>query len=372
VSLAFQNVTAHVSYEGMTKRLVSFLFLFAFLFPLTAFAHMPHWEETVVVTRVLQEEVLENGNTHYLLEIEAEQGPTQVRTQDSFELGVVFDIEAGEKILVEYFWGSEEGAEIQVFFKDVIRIQALLWIALLFMLVTIAVGWGRGALALTGLATTLGILFLFVFPQILAGGNPVLYTTIGAIVIMAINMPIAHGFKKQTIYAFLSTVIGLLFVLLFTTVFVKAAQLSGLSSEDAVLLYWDVQTIKLPVGILMAGIILGATGVLDDIAITQAQVVHELTEANPKITKKHLFTQAMKVGRHHIASTINTLVLVYAGAALPVLLLFIHYSVGIGEFLNSEIVAEEIVRTLAGTTALVLTVPISTWFATLVYKQKSK
>jgi uncharacterized membrane protein len=354
----------------MTKKFFFLLFLFVLFFPLASSAQAIHWEETVMVSRILQEEVLESGNIHYQLEIDSEQGTTELSTQDSFELGVAYTIEAGDRILVEFFADQEEGASTKVYFKDVLRTWSLFWIALFFSLVTILVGRGRGALALTGLATTLCVLFLFVFPQILGGGNPVLSTVIGAIIIMAVNMPIAHGFKKQTLYAFFSTVIGLLFVFLFTTVFVKVSQLSGLSSEDAVLLYWDVESIKLPVGILMAGIILGATGVLDDIAITQSQVVHELTEANPKIKRKKLFTQAMKVGRHHIASTINTLTLVYAGAAFPILLLFIHYSVGLSEFLNSEIVAEEIVRILAGTTALVLTVPISTWFACLLHKQK--
>jgi uncharacterized membrane protein len=355
----------------MIKRILLLLSLIAFLIPMTVFAYTPHWEETVIVTRVLHKEVLSDGVAHYQLEIDTSEGKREIDTQDSFELGVAYSIESGDKILVEIFEDQEMDASLQIYFKDVIRTWSLFWIALFFALVTVAVGRGRGVLALTGLGTTLAILFLFVFPQILSGGNPLFYTVIGAIMIMAMNMPIAHGFKKQTLYAFFSTVIGLIFVLLFTTIFVKFAQLSGLSSEDAVLLYWDVETVKLPVGILMAGIILGATGVLDDIAITQSQVVCELKEANSEISNKQLFRQAMKVGRHHIASTINTLTLVYAGAALPILLLFVHYSVDISEFVNSEIVAEEIVRILAGTTALVLTVPISTWFACLVHKKKS-
>ena len=115
----------------------------------------------------------------------------------------------------------------------------------------------------------------------------------------------------------------------------------------------------------MAGIILGAAGVLDDIAITQNEVVEELLRANPYTDRRTLFKRAMSVGRHHIASTVNTLVLVYAGAALPLLLLFMHFSGSWQSFLQYEVVAEEIVRTFAGTSALVLTVPISTFFATL-------
>lgn len=128
----------------------------------------------------------------------------------------------------------------------------------------------------------------------------------------------------------------------------------------------------MPAGLLLAGIILGAVGVLDDIAITQTETVAELHEANPKLSSSELFKRGMQVGRHHIASVVNTLVLTYAGVALPIFLLFaLREDMGFMRLLNEEMIAEELVRTLAGTAALILLVPISTWFATRIYNNKN-
>ena len=121
---------------------------------------------------------------------------------------------------------------------------------------------------------------------------------------------------------------------------------------------------------ILGGIILGAVGVLDDIAITQQETVFEIGSADPSLDKKELFKRAMNVGRHHIASVINTLVLAYVGVALPLFLIFMmNDTISITRFLNEEFVAEEIIRTLAGTSALILTVPIATWFAILIRKR---
>jgi uncharacterized membrane protein len=181
-------------------------------------------------------------------------------------------------------------------------------------------------------------------------------------------MHLSHGVNRHTFFAFLSTLGGLGLVLLFTQSFLWLARLSGLASEEGTLLFWELDPVQAPVGILAAGIILGSVGVLDDIAITQSETVRELLLANGHATRRDLFKQAMRIGRHHIASTVNTLILVYAGAALPVFLLFMNQFGGYHEFLQNELVAEELVRTLAGTSALVLLVPISTWFATINHK----
>ena len=164
--------------------------------------------------------------------------------------------------------------------------------------------------------------------------------------------------------ALVSSLVGLGLVVLFTPIFLYVAQISGLASEEAALLFWELNGLQIPSGILAAGIILATVGVLDDIAITQSEVVDELLLADPHVTRRQLFIRAMRVGRHHIASTVNTLVLVYVGTALPIFLLFMNQSVGLIDFLNTELIAEEIVRTLAGTSALILTIPISTWLAT--------
>lgn len=236
---------------------------------------------------------------------------------------------------------------------------------MLFAAVVVAVGFLRGLRAIVGLTATVAILFLFAFPTILNGANPVFIAIIWSLSILAINLQLTHGWSRATLVAFASTLAGLLLAWAFESWFVSFAHLSGLASEESVLLFLDhLPPTVLPSGILLAGIVVGATGALDDVAIAQGEIVGELRHANPALDGKELFVRSMRVGRHHIASITNTLVLAYAGAALPMLLLFFATSsLSYTDFLNTEAVAEEIVRTLAGTIALVLTVPLSTWFA---------
>lgn len=291
-----------------------------------------------------------------------------IDTSQSYLEGLRYDLKEGDKIYLQLI--KVNGEVSVVFLVDVVRTAPLIWIVLFFAIIIIAIGRWRGLASLAGLGITLGVLFLFLLPQILKGADPVLMTVIAAIFILGVNMHVAHGFSRVTLYAYGATVIGLIAVYVLATVFVAVTNLSGIASEEAALLFYQSETIVWPAGILLAGIILGAVGVLDDIAVTQAETVTELKEANPNLSRKELFVRAMRVGRHHIASTVNTLVLAYVGVALPLLLLFMMTSeIGALRFINQELVAEEIVRTLAGTTALVLTVPIATLFATFAQKK---
>lgn len=287
----------------------------------------------------------------------------RIDTADSLGLGLRYELKAGDRVLLERLTGPD--GEQAVYFNDIVRTGGL-WIVLAaFVIAIVAVGLVRGILALVGLALTMALLFGFIIPSILAGRDPVLVTVLASLVILAANMHLTHGWKRQTAAAFGSTVAGLLLAWLFGRWFVDLAGLSGLTSDEGTLLYLEhLGTAASTSGILLAGIILGTTGALDDVAIAQGEIVAELREANPSLSKKELFVRAMRVGRHHIASIANTLVLAYAGAALPMFLLFwATRSLSMADFLNTEAVAEEIVRTLAGTIALVLTVPISTWVA---------
>ena len=334
------------------------------LIPISVSAQtIEHREENVRISEVVTEEMNDRGLLDYTLNVETTYGESFfVDTKESLLGGLSLKLEEGDNILVEIV---EEADGTTAFYKDIPRVNALYLIGGLFLLITLCVGLLRGLRSIIGLGVTMLILFWWVFPSILAGADPVTVTVLGSIVILAVNMHLSHGIKRQTFLAFLSSVAGLGLVLLFTILFTGLAHLTGLGTEEETLLFWEISTIKLPVGLLMAGIILGAAGVLDDIAITQNEVVEELLRANPYTDRRTLFKRAMSVGRHHIASTVNTLVLVYAGAALPLLLLFMHFSGSWQSFLQYEVVAEEIVRTFAGTSALVLTVPISTFFATL-------
>ncbi|MBT4856698.1 YibE/F family protein [Candidatus Uhrbacteria bacterium] len=277
-----------------------------------------------------------------------------------------YDLKDGQRVLLQILTRSDGTTD--VFLVDVVRTNILFWIIGLFSLLVVAIGRKRGVMSLIGLAITCLVLFGLIVPQILIGTDPVFITIIGSALILLVNLPLTHGFNKRTFYAYISTLIGLFFAWLFSTLFVHFASLSGLGSEETALLFLTTDAIELPSGLLLAGIILGAVGVLDDIAITQTETVSELHDANPSLSAKELYRKAMSVGKHHIASVVNTLVLAYAGVALPVFLLFaLRDDMGLVRFLNEEIIAEELIRTVAGTGALILLVPISTLIATRLY-----
>ncbi|MFH1632011.1 MAG: YibE/F family protein [bacterium] len=311
----------------------------------------------------------DEGIEYFVIEAADQDGRLfEVDTSEGYVDSAKFEVEEGDRVLLQVI-ENLDGSET-VFLVDVVRSGSLLWIALIFAAIAIAVGRWRGALAIVGLAVTLAILFWFVFPQILAGRDPVLMTVIGSAVILAVNMHLAHGLSRGTFAAFLGTIGGLILTLIFANLFVGLTGLSGLGSEESTLLFYKAGDVIIPKGILLAGIILGAVGALDDVAVTQGEAVSEIKQANLSLSRRELFTRAMRIGRHHIASTVNTLVLAYAGVAMPLLLLFMVTSdIGTLRFINEEVVAEEIVRTIAGTAALVLTVPLATWFATFVHKK---
>lgn len=326
-------------------------------------------EIKVRVARIVSTYELD-GRSQIVFEVEHRGEIVRIDTGQSFTEGLRYRVEEGQMVYIQLIY--KDGSVDAAFLVDVVRTHTLLFLFLLFCVLVTAVGYWRGLQAVAGLALTLGVLFGFIIPQILTGAPPVVITVLGSMVILAINMHLSHGFSKQTFVAFLSTLLGLLLSVGFGAFFVWIANLSGLSSEETTLLYFQSGTVLVPTGILLAGIILGAVGVLDDIAITQSETVAELLDANAKLTRKELYMRAMRVGRHHIASTVNTLVLAYAGVALPLFLLFTMIKdISPLRFINEELVAEEIVRTLAGTSALILTVPIATFLATLVQKGKT-
>ncbi len=351
--------------NSLMKNFLSILALASFLFPLPLFAQEGFTARRVdaQIVEMTSVQELEGGVSQYTFTARSEFGePFSVDTVDSFVAGVGFDLRVGDQVVLRII-DAPDGME--VYLDDVRRESGIWWLVGFFVVLTLAVGLIRGFLSLIGLAVTLAVLILGLFPAILRGVDPMLATVMASAVILLVNMHLSHGLNRQTFFAFLSTLAGLGLVVVFTDVFLTLARLSGLASEEGALLFWELDPVQVPVGILAAGIILGAVGVLDDIAVTQSETVQELLLANPYTTRRELFKQAMRIGRHHIASTVNTLILVYAGAALPAFLLFMNQFGGYQDFLQNELVAEELVRTLAGTCALVLLVPLSTWFATL-------
>lgn len=255
--------------------------------------------------------------------------------------------------------------ELAYHFVDRQRRIPLLLLGVLFAAVVIGLGRWRGLAALAGFAVSLSILALFVLPAILAGENPLAVSIVGSSAVMLVALYLAHGLNVRTTTAVLGTLTSLILTGVLALVFVEATRLSGFASEEALIVRVAASQLNLK-GLLLGGIVIGSLGVLDDVTITQASAVWELHLANRSLRARDLYRAAIRIGRDHIASTVNTLVLAYAGASLPLLVLFTISSASLGNVLNGEIVAEEIVRTLVGSIGLVASVPITTGLAVLV------
>ncbi|HEX6263320.1 MAG TPA: YibE/F family protein [Actinomycetota bacterium] len=271
--------------------------------------------------------------------------------------------EVGEEIVLAHTPEAQEGFRYQL--ADRQR-RPVLWILFaLFVVAVVVLGGIRGMAALAGLAASVVLLILFVLPSILDGRSPLAVAVVGASAIAFLALYLAHGFTLMTTVALLGTVASLALTTVLAELFVRLARLTGLATEEATIVQVGAAEIDLA-GLILGGVVIGALGAIDDMTVTQASTVWELHGANPRLGRRGLFRSGMRVGRDHVASTVNTLLLAYAGASIPLLLLFVLSEQSLGTVANSEVVATEIVRTLVGSIGLVASVPITTWLASWV------
>ncbi|MBQ0827781.1 YibE/F family protein [Streptomyces tagetis] len=268
-----------------------------------------------------------------------------------------------EQVVVAYEPSAPKDLQYSV--TDVNRRLPLALLAGIFALAVVVVGRLRGLMALVALAISFLLLNFFILPAILQGSNPLLVAVIGSSAIMLIALYLCHGLSARTSVAVLGTLISLLLIGLLGSLFIGWAALTGNTDDNTGLIHGLYPHIDMS-GLLLAGVIIGSLGVLDDVTVTQTSAVWELHEANPTMGWRGLYRAGIRIGRDHIASVVNTLVLAYAGAALPLLLLFSIAQSSVGAVANSELVAEEIVRTLVGSIGLVASVPVTTALAALV------
>ncbi|WP_184593807.1 YibE/F family protein [Streptomyces violarus] len=269
----------------------------------------------------------------------------------------------GQKVVVAYEPSAPKDLQYSV--TDINRRLPMGVLAGIFALAVVVVGRMRGVMALVALAISFLVLTFFILPAILQGSNPLIVAVVGASAIMLIALYMCHGLSARTSVAVLGTLISLLLIGILGSLFIDWAALTGNTDDNTGLIHGLYPTIDMS-GLLLAGVIIGSLGVLDDVTVTQTSAVWELHEANPSMGWRGLYRAGIRIGRDHIASVVNTLVLAYAGAALPLLLLFSIAQSGVGTVANSELVAEEIVRTLVGSIGLVASVPVTTVLAALV------
>jgi uncharacterized membrane protein len=278
--------------------------------------------------------------------------------------GVDPDLVPGDRVRVTK-GEAAPGVEPVYSLTDFERRRPLLFLALVFAALVIALGRLRGALSLVGLAISLALILVFVVPAILDGKDPLAVALVGSLAVMLTTITLAHGLGAKSLAAMLGTAASLLLTVALASLFTDLTHLTGLASEETAFLQTNDSGVGLE-GLLVAGMVIGALGVLDDVTISQASTVLALRRANPSLRFAELFGLATRVGRDHVSATVNTLVLAYVGASLPLLLIFSSGSLGFDDAVNLEIVAKEIVAMLVGSIGLIVAVPITTALSALL------
>ena len=265
-----------------------------------------------------------------------------------------------------YLSPGPDGRPVHVV-TDWVRRPALGWLVALFALVSFLVARFKGLRAFASTAASLVIVVTFIVPQILAGANPVLISLLGVGGILILAIYFVHGVNWSTSAALVGTLAAVVVTMALALVFTDLARLTGLGNEDAIFLMSAAPQVALK-GLLLAGLLIGALGALTDITIVQASVVRELAHTDPSLGLRELYARGMNVGRDHVGSLVNTLVLAYTGTSLSLLLLLNVGEFGLQRALNLELVANEVVHTLVGSIGLVLAVPITTILAAWLFR----
>ena len=276
------------------------------------------------------------------------------------------ELSAGENVIVGYHEDINT-----YYYEDRDRRSSLWWLALLFAALVIGLARIRGLLALFAMAGTVLVLVGFVAPSVLDGNNPLLVCVVAAASIAFFSLYFTHGLTVMTTVALAGTLIALGFTLGISWIFFELANFSGFSSEESLVLPLISESLDLR-GLLLGGTILAALGALDDVTVTQAATVLELSAQNSEMSATQLVKSGLKIGREHIASTVNTLLLAYVGSSIPLLLLFAVSDQSLGLVANSELISIEIVRTLCGSIGLVAALPLTTVLAAFLVSGKRK
>ena len=299
-------------------------------------------------------ELVKPDKTSVIIELEA-------TPQTSIQLYRV-----GDKVWLDSAATTTSNPKSTWIITDYNRQEPLLVLALLFAVLVIGIGKWRGFWSLIALGLSFLIITFFTVPLITTGWNPILISILTAVLILPVNFYLSHGWQLKTHLALGSTILALIITSFLAQVFIQTAHLTGMASEEAGFLLVENPDLINFQNLILAAVIVGALGILDDVTVSQTSVVFELKAANPNFNWRELYRRGMKIGQDHISSMVNTLVLVYAGAALPLLLLFSRSSKSFGELINSEIIAEEIIKTLTGSIGLIFAAPLTTLLAALV------
>jgi len=294
--------------------------------------------------------------------MQIDYGKRQVRSDD-------YDLKVGDKVMVSISKTPQN--VVNAYFVDFIRTTPILWLTVIFAAAIIFISRWKGVGALLSMVFSLYIIIDYIIPHILIGEDPLRVSIIGSAILLGVTLYLTYGWTLKTHSSVISMILVLLLTGTLSALFVVFTKLNGMGDENVMFL---MQEMKTPInlrGLLLGGMIIGALGVLDDLVTTQASAVFELHHANPNFGFRTLYNSAMRIGQDHVAATVNTLVLAYAGASLPMLLLFSLARGDYGYLINFAFIAEEVVRTLVGSLGLIAAVPITTAIA-ILFAQRSE
>ena len=340
-------------------------------------AQFPVFEaEIIEVIEQGEKEVAGQVAPYQLLKLNLIQTNDQITSYQlehgGFPTAFLQEYQAGDQVFVNFYQPLSELSQAEIIDNTQANItgyatyHSLGLIAFLFVVVVIIATGAKGIKSLLSLVLSFVVIFKIVLPLLLANVDPVLVISVMAVFIIPLTFYLSHGFNRKTHVAVLTTTLCLIFASLLAITLTNVTHLTGFASEEAGFIAIEQQGQINIRGLLLAGIILGLLGTLDDVSVTQAGLVFSLKKNNNKLGFKKLYQQAMLVGQDHITSMVNTLVFVYAGASLPLLLLFINNPHPLSYVLSQEIVVEEIVRAVVTSVGLILAAPLTTLVASLV------
>ena len=328
--------------------------------------------EVVKVVKNDVQQIENSKNFIQVLKVKLLEGPqngktVEIENSGSIKIAEQKILEVGDKVVVlQNTIGNKSTYSIW----DKYRLNYVFVLIIGFFGLIIVFSGLKGLGSILGMGISFLIIIGFIVPQILAGYNPVIVTILGSTIILLTTIFLAHGISRKTASAVISTVIALSLTGILAFIFVEAFRLTGFGDENNYML--RISNLELnPQGLLLSGIIIGTLGVLDDVTTTQSAAIFELIKLDRKLSITDLFTKGYNIGRDHIASVVNSLILAYAGASLGLFVIFVlnPNSIPSWVMLNDEMITEEIVRAVTGSMGLILAVPITTLIASYIAKK---
>ncbi|MCB9805673.1 YibE/F family protein [Candidatus Nomurabacteria bacterium] len=320
------------------------------------------WKAKVIEVSNQEEKIIPGTNTKTEVQyikvqiLEGEKKDEVVEFENDYII-----LKEGQKFFLNYL-KTISGQELYSV-RDVDRRVAIAFLAILFASVVLIFGKWQGFRSLISLVGSFLVIVYVLLPLLIKGYNPIVTSILIGSLILFVAIFFTHGFKMSSVIAYGGTVLTILITGILANLSIKILSLSGFFSDETTYLNFSTGGMLDFQGLLLGGIIIGVLGVLDDIAITQVAVVHEIKSASEKISKKVLYEKAIRVGREHVSALVNTIVLAYAGVSLPLLLWFSQSEASFGTIINNEIFSTEIARTIVGSIGLILTVPVTTFLA---------